>query len=504
MEKLKTLEPSVDAVALPRWEIFVYLALSFGSHLYSFYEVHQVSRAYERALHSKGELEDGFTFWGYKKDPTDFEWSFWIEWGRQSVLWTLLGHVVVSQLVRATLPKFRIWFLTGYGLLACWLVLGLGGLAIILLHVVVSFAVAQFRLPFLCWLCSLLLLYSLHIPSLEEVQKKWYSTEDEYYLLLFSLAVSCLRCISFCLENCWQQSYPKCSQAFMWMLAYLFYYPGFHNGPVLNFNEFSTQMQKKEQRVKKNDIATLMLGIARIFLWWWLAESMIHFMYMHAIHNNEAILESVTFWTLGGLALAQVLFFYVKYLVLFGIPTMIIRLDGIEPPKLPRCVSAMYSFTGLWRNFDVGLHRWLIRYIYIPLGGSQHGLPGMMFSTAMAFGFVFYWHGGHGYLFIWAVLNWLGIIVENGVKRVLFIPSVWNIIERSMSPRMRRRAYAALASFSTAMLILSNLVFLGGIDVGKFYWNRIFVQGWPWATFTALGFLYCYAQIGMEFDRAYR
>lgn len=46
-----------------------------------------------------------------------------------------------------------------------------------------------------------------------------------------------------------------------------------------------------------------------------------------------------------------------------------------------------------------------------------------------------------------------------------------------LSPRARRRVHAALASCSTSMLILSNLVFLGGNHVGRIYWNRIFVQG---------------------------
>jgi hypothetical protein len=52
----------------------------------------------------------------------------------------------------------------------------------------------------------------------------------------------------------------------------------------------------------------------------------------------------------GGLALAQVLFFYVKYLVLFGVPALLMRLDGLKPPPLPRCVSTMFSFTGMWRS----------------------------------------------------------------------------------------------------------------------------------------------------------
>lgn len=46
-----------------------------------------------------------------------------------------------------------------------------------------------------------------------------------------------------------------------------------------------------------------------------------------------------------------------------------------------------------------------------------------------------------------------------------------------LSPQARRRFHAAFASCSTSMLILSNLVFLGGSQVGKIYWNRIFIQG---------------------------
>ncbi|MED6284747.1 hypothetical protein CHARACLAT_022115, partial [Characodon lateralis] len=86
----------------------------------------------------------------------------------------------------------------------------------------------------------------------------------------------------------------------------------------------------------------------RVLLWWCLAEYMIHVMYMHSIQSNETYMEILPPWALGGLALALVQFFYVKYLVLFGFPSMLATLDGLVPPKLPRCVSIMYSFTGMW------------------------------------------------------------------------------------------------------------------------------------------------------------
>lgn len=57
-----------------------------------------------------------------------------------------------------------------YGMAACWFLLGMKGFAVILLHAAVSFAVAQFQIPLLTWLCSLLLLSTLRIPAVEEVK----------------------------------------------------------------------------------------------------------------------------------------------------------------------------------------------------------------------------------------------------------------------------------------------------------------------------------------------
>ncbi|KAM4590815.1 protein-cysteine N-palmitoyltransferase HHAT isoform 1-T1 [Odontesthes bonariensis] len=484
---------------LPWTETLVYWVLSFGSHLYSFYQLHKFSKEHETGLEREFQLEKGLLK-GFKRDPSDFEWSLWTQWAKKSLLWTLIGHGVISRLTGTFYPKLRLPALTIYGLLAASCMLGIKGVSVLLVHLGVSFSVAQLRKPTLSWTCNLLLLSTLYFQPLQEIQRGWYNTEEEYYMLLFSIAVCGLRFISFSLEHCWSPLERGGLVQLFWLFSYTFYHPFFYNGPIVTYKAYTEQMRRSAEERNRDEpaLSYLVLRSGRIILWWCMAEFMIHVMYMHSIQSNETYIEILPPWALGGLALALVQFFYVKYLVLFGLPSMLATLDELVPPKLPRCVSIMYSFTGMWRHFDEGLYRWLIRYIYVPMGGSQHGPVYKVVSTGLAFGFVCLWHGGHDYLQYWALMNWAGVLVENGLKSLFATSCVQSIVEQNLSMAMQRRCTALLSAFSTAMLILSNLVFLGGIHVGRIFWKRVFVQGWSTIAPPMLAFLYCFAQIGLE------
>ncbi|XP_037553735.1 protein-cysteine N-palmitoyltransferase HHAT [Nematolebias whitei] len=349
---------------LPWTEVLVYWVLSFGSHLYSFYKLHTFSKEHEEGLEREFKLENGLLK-GFKRDILDFEWSFWTEWAKNSLLWTLIGHGIISRLTTIFNPKLRVPALTLYGFLAASSVLGIKGVSVLLVHLGVSFSVAQLRKPTLSWLFNLLLISTLHIKSLQDIQRGWYSTEEEYYLLLFSVAMCGLRFISFSLEHCWSPLDPSGVVELFWLFSYTFYHPLFYNGPIITFKAYTEQMRWSiEERSNRSEPALrfLLLRSGRILLWWCLAEYMIHVMYMHSIQSIETYIEILPPWALGGLALALVQFFYVKYLVLFGLPCTLAALDELVPPKLPSCVSIMYSFTGMWRHFDEGLYRWLIRW----------------------------------------------------------------------------------------------------------------------------------------------
>lgn len=493
-----TAKQNLQIAPLPQAEIFAYWVLSFGSHLYSFYQLHRFSKEYEVRLERDYQLEKGFI--GYCRDPNDFEWSFWTDWAKKSLLWSLFGHGMISVLTRLFYPKLKVPALTVYGLAAASSVLGIKGVSLLLIHLGLTFLVAQLRRPALCWACSLLLLSTLHFQTLQDIQRGWYETEEEYYLLLFSVAVCGLRLISYSLEHCWCLAEPCGVVQLCLLFSYTFYHPFFYNGPIITYKDYIHQIKRPVEDTDRHGAAFkfVILRAGRIILWWCIAEYLIHVMYIHSIQSNETYLEILPPWALGGLALALVQFFYVKYLVLFGLPSMLATMDKLVPPKLPRCVSIMYTFTGMWRHFDEGLYRWLIRYIYVPLGGSRHGLLCKVLSSGVAFGFICLWHGGHDYLQYWALMNWAGVLVENGLKSLLTSSFIDSFIEQHLSAAMKRRCVALLCAFSTAMLILSNLVFLGGIHIGRIFWKRIFIQGWSTMAPPMLAFLYCFAQIGLE------
>ncbi|EPQ02891.1 Protein-cysteine N-palmitoyltransferase HHAT [Myotis brandtii] len=82
-------------------------------------------------------------------------------------------------------------------------------------------------------------------------------------------------------------------------MAYVFYYPVFHNGPILSFPEFIGQMRQPEQCPLRLSLPVLARGLGRLFVCWCLAELMVHLMYMHAFYGSAPLLRAVSCWTLG-------------------------------------------------------------------------------------------------------------------------------------------------------------------------------------------------------------
>ncbi|KAK3784599.1 hypothetical protein RRG08_003407 [Elysia crispata] len=147
-------------------------------------------------------------------------------------------------------------------------------------------------------------------------------------------------------------------------------------------------------------------NIVRILLWVLFLEVSLHFLYFSALAYNSA-LKHLSLWALVAVGQSTGQFFMVKYVIFYGLGGQLGRFDGIVPPPEPRCISWVYSFTDMWKYFDTGLYNFIKVYVYIPLGGSRHGLVRQLAASGVVFLFIYVWHGGTYVLFVWCLGNYL-------------------------------------------------------------------------------------------------
>lgn len=68
-------------------------------------------------------------------------------------------------------------------------------------------------------------------------------------------------------------------------------------------------------------------------------------------------------WCLYGGGLWMGLYFYLKYLTIYGIAGSFAALDAITPERPPRCIARVHRYSQMWKYFDVGLHKFLIKFV---------------------------------------------------------------------------------------------------------------------------------------------
>lgn len=66
--------------------------------------------------------------------------------------------------------QLRVPTLAAYGFLAAGSVLGVKGVSVLLVNLGLSFSVARLQKPALSWACNLMLLSTLHIQPLQDIQ----------------------------------------------------------------------------------------------------------------------------------------------------------------------------------------------------------------------------------------------------------------------------------------------------------------------------------------------
>jgi D-alanyl-lipoteichoic acid acyltransferase DltB (MBOAT superfamily) len=147
------------------------------------------------------------------------------------------------------------------------------------------------------------------------------------------------------------------------------------------------------------------------------------------------------------------LFAWLKFLALWRFFRAFALADGASaaPENLTRCICNNYDVAGFWQNWHASYNRWLVRYMYVPLGGARTRL----FNVWPIFTFVAIWHDLEIKMLWWAWLMCLLIAPEILAKKIAHRPQ-WPFPDKRA--RSFRYVCAAAGAANVVLLMAANMV----------------------------------------------
>ena len=271
---------------------------------------------------------------------------------------------------------------------------------------------------------------------------------------------------------------PEIYDQFVLYIAYVLYLPLYIAGPIMTFNNFVSHLiipQRNYSLNQKVKYAALRFCIP--FALFFIGT---HYVYVSAIANmgytyfirdidgpvplieklvNDGWLDVkfvyiYTYYTL--------LYLYLKFLVIWRFFRLWAIFDDVEPcENMGHCIVNTHSLSGFWRSWHKSFNQWLIRYMYIPLGGNKFGFSRQVLSIIVIFTFVSFWHDLTMKLFTWGCLFMVFFIPELIIKAM----RNWGPINLFLNENKLIDTYltTAFSVMSLIVLMVSNAV---GYSIG--------------------------------------
>lgn len=129
-----------------------------------------------------------------------------------------------------------------------------------------------------------------------------------------------------------------------------------------------------------------------------------------------------------------------------------------------RCIFNNYCFQGFWRMWHRGFNQWLIRYLYIPLGGNTN-----KFSVIATVIFVAFWHDHTLNIIFWALIILVFILPQMIIKKYIHVHYPF-----LFSNHIFKYVCALTAAIYIYFLVLANIIGFGyGINKLSLFWDKI-------------------------------
>lgn len=186
------------------------------------------------------------------------------------------------------------------------------------------------------------------------------------------------------------------------------FFPRLIAGPIVYHKEIMTQFGKPHTKVfsYKNLSYGIFLFFVGLFKKVIIADS-----FSGYVTNGFDVAGSLNFFEAWIASLSYTLQIYFDF---SGYTDMAIGSAYVFNIKLPQNFNSPYKALDIqdfWRRWHITLSRWLVKYLYIPLGGSRRGSIRTVVNIFITFLLCGIWHGAGWTFVVWGALHGLGIVV---------------------------------------------------------------------------------------------
>ena len=250
---------------------------------------------------------------------------------------------------------------------------------------------------------ALMRMFSFNI----EYKKIFYDqTVPESIFSLNQARSHCMECYngnfcSKCLENAVIADKDKIENSFdiINFTNYVFYLPLLFNGPLINYNNFMFQLgiwkDSQHNDLKKMNKVLYLLKLLLLLI---IMEVYNHFLFpIFLFRNGYNTCEpnkGISLFYYCFICLNILTFLWLKFSIIWKFGRLLAWYDGIYVEEnMNRIIYNIYSLEEFFRGMNRSFNRWIVRYLYIPLGGKNKKYVNIWAIFAFAY-FIFNFENG--------------------------------------------------------------------------------------------------------------
>jgi len=191
---------------------------------------------------------------------------------------------------------------------------------------------------------------------------------------------------------------------------YITMFPQLIAGPIVQYSDIDTQLEKREINVRKFAVGVLFFirGLGKKVLF----ANLIGKVYTDIISGDISSVPAVTAW-FGIMCYTMQIYFDFS-----GYSDMAIGLGKMFGFNLIQNFNFPYtavSIKDFWSRWHISLSLWFRDYVYIPLGGNRKGTARTIFNTAVVWLLTGLWHGASWNFVMWGAYYGVLLIIEKFV-----------------------------------------------------------------------------------------